>query len=433
MHYYRIHLTKLPKECTKQDIISYFSRFGKIFSGKVGLDKNKVSKGYGKITIPHKSTFDLIMSQEHWIKEQKIHLEPFLVGSRLKKKELKQIQRKIAVFNLTDSMDKPYLLELFSIFGTVEDCLLKTKNNEKYAFVTFEKEESAKILKNKEFLQVIPPGQAFGPSQEPEVILYIRPFTKKDNKHQINESNSSLNWDIHKPRNDLQQIKLAPHYNSSSMSNDPKQIGKRFKEEELIPDIKNKHRYTPNVKYDHKNHHSPYQSLISSQTYNPAYSGSSYPYKKFHHVNILQNHRNYQFNSHLYREPYSPIKSQTRFISKNREQYHRNSGNSFFSSEWGRKSQPVSLPTQRTEEQVYEQPTPQTQDIILTKVKLPRIPLHWERQRELRTMTTDELSQHQRGVYQMHTVHSWLNKKIIALYDYYEISNFDCSFQVFHQ
>lgn len=154
MSYFRIHITKLPPRCTKEHLMNYFSQFGVIFSVKVTLDKHKRSKGHGKLTVPDKQTFDRILSKEHWIFEKKINLEPFLVGSNLNKKEQMVSQRKIAIFNVKSSMSKPYLHGVFSKYGEVEDCIIKSKNQDMYAFITFKDEKSAMFLKKMGTLKV---------------------------------------------------------------------------------------------------------------------------------------------------------------------------------------------------------------------------------------------------------------------------------------
>jgi RNA recognition motif-containing protein len=70
MSLHRIHLTKLPKACGKQDLEDYFSSFGPIYSVKITLDKNKKSKGHGKVTVTSQDTFNTIMGQNHFLMGQ---------------------------------------------------------------------------------------------------------------------------------------------------------------------------------------------------------------------------------------------------------------------------------------------------------------------------------------------------------------------------
>jgi RNA recognition motif-containing protein len=129
--------------------MAYFSRFGQVYSVKISLDKNKKSKGHGKVTMVDEASFERILSKRnHSILGKKINAEAFLIGQKLERKELLTTRRKLAIFNVHNSMNKEYLIEVFSQFGEVEDCILKSKNQELYAFMTFKNENDAKYLKN---------------------------------------------------------------------------------------------------------------------------------------------------------------------------------------------------------------------------------------------------------------------------------------------
>lgn len=137
----RLHISKLPTICTKQELIAYFERFGPVHSARIKKDKNKKSKGHGKVTFKSEEGYkkSLEAKNDHYIQGINIRIEPFLSGTTLQTKEEKESQTKIIVFNIKPWMGKEFLQKVFGIFGKVTEVEIKMRKvRARHAILAFE-------------------------------------------------------------------------------------------------------------------------------------------------------------------------------------------------------------------------------------------------------------------------------------------------------
>lgn len=145
----RIFVSKLPATCTKEELINYFAKFGEIFSAKISKDKQKRSKGHGKVTFQHKEGLENALKARENLRVhgKKIKIEPFLSGNNLKEKEKLDSQTKVIVFDVRAWMNEGFLFKAFGSFGHIADVEIKDKGKRsKHAIITFSSPASASEL-----------------------------------------------------------------------------------------------------------------------------------------------------------------------------------------------------------------------------------------------------------------------------------------------
>lgn len=151
---HRIHVSKLPKSCTKEDLMNHFGTYGPVYSAKIKRDKSKKSKGHGKVTFSNSEGYNASLSQaeNHFIHGVQISIQPFLSGENLEKKEINESEKKIVIFGIKFWMKKGYLIKAFKKFGYVSDAELRSGNERKrHAVLTFRKKKEADDAAKKRF------------------------------------------------------------------------------------------------------------------------------------------------------------------------------------------------------------------------------------------------------------------------------------------
>lgn len=147
MTYHYIYVTNLSEETTKQHLMEYFSTFGEVKDAKLGLLPNLRCKGYAKLTVANKETFQKILDGEHTVLTRKLIVEEFIHGEYLKLIKDKMItQRRICVFGIPKFLCNLELVEIFqNAFGEVENGYIRQNHKIKtfnHGFITFKDKES---------------------------------------------------------------------------------------------------------------------------------------------------------------------------------------------------------------------------------------------------------------------------------------------------
>ena|SRR3990167_8163577 len=148
-----VFLGGLPLSSTKEKIISYLRRFGKL--ERIVLPRDPVSKrikGYGKAIFTDSRSAQLALdTKEHWLKGIKFGVMPWLESSEYEQMRTDLVQRKVYVKHRSQHT-KEALLAYFEQFGHVEaiDMRLSFSSNKprNFCYVVFESSQSALAVIN---------------------------------------------------------------------------------------------------------------------------------------------------------------------------------------------------------------------------------------------------------------------------------------------
>jgi RNA recognition motif-containing protein len=182
---YKIHLGCLPASCTREQLLSYFSEFGRIRDAKVTRKSKSLCSGDGWLICHDYTTYEQLLKIKHFeFAGRTIFCEPMLTGEQLLEKNRLLSLRRIFVSNLPPHMQDHQIFEVFTQFGEVQNAYrIVSLRNEKrpFGFVTFMQQSSA--------VQAVQTGKIYF-EQRP---IYISDFKKhKPEPHgAVNQPNST--------------------------------------------------------------------------------------------------------------------------------------------------------------------------------------------------------------------------------------------------
>jgi RNA recognition motif-containing protein len=166
-----VYIGGLHNKIKQSDLISYFSKFGRVKEAVIKLrnyNKKKKSKqskknitlGYGYLVVSN-SAYEKIMSNGgvHYILGQKIDCQPYVSGEALRDLQSKKLRRRVDLDELPRGISDDELLSIFQKFGRIfkafarKDLVSKLPNGK--GVVIFEEQEGAlKALKAANKLRV---------------------------------------------------------------------------------------------------------------------------------------------------------------------------------------------------------------------------------------------------------------------------------------
>lgn len=147
----KIFLGGLSGITTKEDLMKYFTKFGKVL--KVKLPKKKInpkfSIGYGILKMSNNGATKIIIRQkDHIINGRTISAKPFLKGNSLKKLSNKFQNLRVFVKEIPKEFTNEDLYAIFSKIGKLKDCYiifdLETKEPRGFGYVTFLRKKAAR-------------------------------------------------------------------------------------------------------------------------------------------------------------------------------------------------------------------------------------------------------------------------------------------------
>ena len=113
-----VYIRNISPTLTIQDLDSYFSKYGAIFSSKIALDENGNSLGYGYIQFEKKEQAEACLKQGElqMVKDSDCKVEKFQPSKVRDKKDLRNnLYIKNLPDDITDTVAKVFLD--FEIFG----------------------------------------------------------------------------------------------------------------------------------------------------------------------------------------------------------------------------------------------------------------------------------------------------------------------------
>lgn len=144
---YKIHLGCLPASSTRDQLLSYFSQFGRFRDAKITRKSKSLCSGDGWLICDDKNTYDRILKIKNFeFGGRTIFCEPMLTGEQLQEKNKSLSLRRIFVSNLPATLQDHQIFELFSVFGDVQNAyrIVSLKNEKRpFGFVTFLEQSSA--------------------------------------------------------------------------------------------------------------------------------------------------------------------------------------------------------------------------------------------------------------------------------------------------
>lgn len=134
-----IYIGSLPPKTSTRDINTYFSSFVTIIDIKRMKNKGRKSPGYIILKVSTEDEFNLLLSQEHYIGNQKVIVKPYLTPKQRLSLETSMLDKRVYIKSLPASMDQEVLRQLFTKYGEITSIILKKKqkSNITYAFITF--------------------------------------------------------------------------------------------------------------------------------------------------------------------------------------------------------------------------------------------------------------------------------------------------------
>jgi RNA recognition motif-containing protein len=167
---YKIHLGCLPASCTREQLLSYFSEFGRIRDAKVTRKSKSLCSGDGWLICHDYTTYEQLLKIKNFeFAGRTIFCEPMLTGEQLLEKNRLLSLRRIFVSNLPPHLQDHQIFEVFTEFGEVQNAYrIVSLRNEKrpFGFVTFMQQSSA--------VQAVQTGKIYF-EQRP---IYISDFKK---------------------------------------------------------------------------------------------------------------------------------------------------------------------------------------------------------------------------------------------------------------
>ncbi len=159
---YNVFVKKISKTVTSQEFHELFSKYGNVVSARLVEDDEGENIGYGFVLYDSKQSADLAIREANnldW-KDKTLYAGPF-VKNRPKKTP---VFNNIYVKNIPMEFSEDYILNYFKTYGEIGSYIIKTPEpssleklpeekrnfilNHKYAFICFQKFETAAIVVN---------------------------------------------------------------------------------------------------------------------------------------------------------------------------------------------------------------------------------------------------------------------------------------------
>lgn len=169
---YKVFVGSIPVSASDEDVQSYFRQFAPEarFSFERKPYKNISSGGYGFLLVSHRRELETIVSQVHYLGDRLLKCGEYFSGEVLNDYRIELSKRRILIRNVKKTITDKDIEEFFGTYGELDSAYIvkfQSSNRQRsFGYVTFKKEEPAKILLE------------LGKVMIKEIEIFILPFLK---------------------------------------------------------------------------------------------------------------------------------------------------------------------------------------------------------------------------------------------------------------
>lgn len=152
-----IYISNLEETTAKTEILDHFSKYGFIIDCYMSKFKNGKCKGYAKLTLKTKESYEKILQEDHHFGGRKAKVEPYVQEAKeAKMKDRDIVERRVCILAIPKGMEDTMLKKAFEAFGEVEKAYVREGKDggKNHGFVTFVEKRSCKRALIKRFMDI---------------------------------------------------------------------------------------------------------------------------------------------------------------------------------------------------------------------------------------------------------------------------------------